>query len=309
VSIGPLLLSACSTPTLVEVARRRQATVEDRSSNVTHSIESNVGAAIHDDAGAILQQFAWPGGTQNDQNVAQLKNWMDENGLRDVDIATLIHARQYSTQRRNAVASFHLLHTYLRDPAGVALQQFCWPTGVKNDQNITALQNWISNNGLGSVELVSFIYSADYASQRSKAVRDLHLSDTYSKDAGTTVLQQYCWPGGVKNDQNLKALREWMDSNALAGVDPVVFIHSGQYAAQRQSAIATLHLSASYTRDAWGIKLQNFCWPGGKQNVQNMDKLRQWMNSNNLTEIDFASFIHGAQYISQRRDAVGYLHL
>jgi hypothetical protein len=270
---------------------------------------STVSAAISDNAEAILQQFAWPGGIQNDQNVAQFKNWMGENGLKDVDIATLIHAKQYSAERRNAVTSLHLLHTYLRDSAGVALQQFCWPAGVKNDQNIAALQSWISDNGLGSIELVSFIYSADYASERSKAVRYLHLSDTYSQDAGTSVLQQYCWPGGVKNGQNLTALRQWMESNALTGVDPVVFIHSGQYAGQRQSAIAALHLSNSYTRDAWGVKLQNFCWPSGKPNNQNMDKLRQWMNSNGLTEIDFASFIHGAQFISQRRDAVGYLHL
>ena len=100
-----------------------------------------------------------------------------------------------------------------------------------------------------------------------------------------------------------------MGSNSLGSVDPVVFIHSSQYAAQRKGAVNALHLSSSYTRDAWGVKLQNYCWPAGTENRQNMDKLRQWMNSNGLSDCDFNSFIHGGEYVSRRQDAVAFLHL
>jgi hypothetical protein len=170
------------------------------------------------DAGRLLQQFGWPGGTRNDQNIAQLRRWMDDNGLKEIEVATLINARQYSPQRRDAAKSLHLAPTYSRDPAGVALQQYCWPGGVKNGQNIAALQQWMTDNGLGSVDVVIFIHAADYAAQRQSAVLQLHLSDKFAKDAAAIALQQYCWPGGVKNDQNLAALREWMDANSLAAL-------------------------------------------------------------------------------------------
>jgi hypothetical protein len=275
----------------------------------TASSQSDATDAIADSPGKLLQQFGWPGGTQNEQNVAQLKKWMEDNGLKEIDVATLIYAKQYSAQRREAVKSLRLSHAYSRDPAGVALQQYCWPGGVKNDQNISAIRKWMTDNGLGSVDLVTFIYGADYASQRQTALRYLHIADTSSRDTAAIVLQQYCWPGGAKNDQNMATLRKWMDDNGLADIDPVIFIHSVRFAAQRQTAINSLRLSNSYVHDAWGTKLQNFCWPSGKENNNNMDKLRQWMNSIGLVDVDFASFIYGLQYAVQRRDAVGFLQL
>jgi hypothetical protein len=180
---------------------------------------------------------------------------------------------------------------------------------VKNDQNIAAIQKWMTDNGLGSVDVVIFIYAADYAFQRQTAIRFLHIVDTNSRDAAAIILQQYCWPGGAKNDENVADLQKWMDDNGLADVDPVIFIHSAQYAAQRQTAISSLRLSDSYVRDPWGIKLQEFCWPSGQENNHNMDKLRQWMNSIGLADVDFASFIYGRQYAAQRRVAVEFLHL
>lgn len=284
-------------------------TLDGNTTETAASSRSQATDAISDNPGRLLQQFGWPGGTLNDQNVAQLKKWMDDNGLKETDVATLIHAQQYSAQRQEAVKFLRLSHTYSRDPAGVALQQYCWPGGVKNDQNIAALQRWITDNGLGSIDVVIFIYGADYTSQRQTAIANLHIGDTFSRDAASIVLQQYCWPGGAKNDQNVAALRKWMDDNGLADIDPVIFIHSARFAAQRQTAISSLRLSNSYVRDSAGTKLRNFCWHSGKENNHNMEKLRQWMNSIGLTDVDFTSFIYGQQYAPQRRDAVRFLQL
>jgi hypothetical protein len=123
------------------------------------------------------------------------------------------------------------------------------------------------------------------------------------------LLQQFGWPGGTKNDQNIAQLRRWMDDNGLKDIDVAELIHSAQFAAQRQTAITSLRLSNRSTPDAWGIKLRNFCWPSGKENSDNKDRLRQWMKSNSLSDVDLVSFIFGQEYVSQRRDAVGYLHL
>jgi hypothetical protein len=271
--------------------------------------QSGAAAGVSDDPKSILLRFGWPNGTANEQNIARLKDWMAGKGLGSVDVDTLVQAKQYSQDRLDAIRSLRLSQTYIRDSSGVILQQYCWPGGVKNEQNSAALQTWMNNNALGAVDLVVFIHGSDYATQRQDAVRHLHLTDSGPQDAAAIWLQQYCWPGGGKNDQNLAALRLWMDNNSLSSVDPVVFIHSALYAAQRKDAVNALHLSNSYTRDTWGVKLQNYCWPAGKENRQNMDNLRQWMNSHGLSDCDFNSFIHGEQYASHRQDAVAFLHL
>jgi hypothetical protein len=105
------------------------------------------------------------------------------------------------------------------------------------------LQKWINEHGLGDVvDPVAFIRDPEYASQRKDAVRDLHPKPPSTSDNSKQLLQQFAFPGGVKNDQNLGALQKWMNEHGLGDVDPVAFIRDPEYVSQRKDAVRDLHL-------------------------------------------------------------------
>lgn len=195
-----------------------------------------------DNAGRQLEQFGWPGGTENGQNVTAIERWMAENEITNVDVTTFLQAAQYAQQRQAAVAALKITSVEPHDPTTLALQRFCWPNGTQNDQNVAALRAWIANHPSAPTGLTIFVYAPQYSAQRQQAVNDLGLSKRFVSDAASVTLRKYGWPANVADAGHLKNLRDWMTSNGLTDVKFSSFLYTAPYAAQRQAAVASLKL-------------------------------------------------------------------
>lgn len=195
-----------------------------------------------DNAGRLLELFGWPDGAENRQNVAAIEQWLAQNGLQNVDTTTFLQSAQYTQERQAAVVALKIARVDPRDSTVLTLQQFCWPSGVQNDQNVAALQAWIAKNVSPPTGLALFIHAPQYAAQRRRAVGELTASRPFAGDAASVALRTYCWPADVANAERLKNLRDWMNSNDLADVKFASFLYTAPYATQRQAAVAHFQL-------------------------------------------------------------------
>lgn len=140
------------------------------------------------------------------------------------------------------------------------LRNFWKPDGVVNSVHASAFNAWLKNNE-GGVDIATFLYSSQYAGERSKAVADLISGQTKAKPPGagapipvkshnqaespplpesdSDALRNYWKPNGVVNAERAAALRAWLNSYEK-GIDIATFIDSPEYATERPKAVATL---------------------------------------------------------------------
>jgi hypothetical protein len=99
------------------------------------------------------------------------------------------------------------------------------------------------NKNEKGVDIATFINSAEYASERSKAVSALigpnQPENPPSNSSESTTLRSYWKPNGVVNSEHAAALQTWLNKNEN-GVDIATFINSSQYASERSKAVSAL---------------------------------------------------------------------
>ena len=126
--------------------------------------------------------------------------------------------------------------------SNVALRNYWKPNGVVNTDHAMAFRAWLKDNENG-VDIATFIYSSQYATEWSKAVAALirpNQSENPSvAEDDSTALRNYWKPNGVVNTDHAMAFRAWLKDNEN-GVDIATFIYSSQYATEWSKAVAAL---------------------------------------------------------------------
>jgi len=188
---------------------------------------------------------------------------------------TFVTALQSMTE--DAAASKKAADNELKDLKGsysftddsVTLRNYWKPNGVVNAAHAAQLKSWLAANEPG-VDIVSFIYSSQFASDRSKAVAAVVNGNApapkpaagattapktapASSPAGvsrtadaaplpentSTALRDYWKPGGTVNTAHAASLKAWLANNHI-NTDIATFIDSSQYESERTRAVAEL---------------------------------------------------------------------
>ena len=129
------------------------------SSSLTQSPNPQVPGSYSD----VLHNYWKPNGVVDAHNAAAFRAWLDSNE-KGVDIATFINSSEYAVERPKAAAALMSLSDVLRN--------YWKSNGVVNAQNAAVFQAWLYSNE-GDVDIVTFINSAKYARERSKAIAAL----------------------------------------------------------------------------------------------------------------------------------------
>jgi len=95
--------------------------------------------------------------------------------VRNMLDSTLATTKSTRDPETGKITSEHVESTYRFDDNSAKLQNFWRPKGVTSSANQSSISQWLAQNGLSDISIPLFINTADFASFRAKAVKDLKL--------------------------------------------------------------------------------------------------------------------------------------
>ena len=101
--VSALVLVAAESGEAKQSAEKHLKTTEDKLANIRET------SFIEDRASQVLEKLLIPDGVNIDsQNQAQIRNWLDENGLKSTPIPLFIHGADFAEKRKQAVQDLTL---------------------------------------------------------------------------------------------------------------------------------------------------------------------------------------------------------
>ena len=224
----------------------------------------------------------------------------------------------------------NLKGTYSFTADSTILRNFWKPNGVVNTAHAAAFNAWLRKNENG-VDIATFIYSSQYAGERSKAVADLVTARSKTKistgastrpvkkttlpenpslpENDSDALRNYWKPNDVVNAEHAAALQTWLNNNEK-GVDIATFINSSVYATEWSKAVAALVKPNETENPSLPVSdsdaLRNYWKPNGVVNAERAAALQTWLN-NYEKGVDMATFINSSVYATEWSKAVAAL--
>ena len=302
--VGAMFLSACSTPTLVEVARRRQATVEDRKANPNVKDDVRVKYSITD---LDVLNFT-------DEVKRKLANRSSVHmGVgygsagTQATLGALAGAAKAVGWGVSVASGLGLGATYI-----FGMGQIFDPKGRAQayEQSFTAIQAaeatyYFHQLGMSFNKVTGHVDPGNIDGRS-----DIPSSTNLTPD-GETLYYRVSKILKVLNDtlaNKIPDLQDLKEAHGEPGGLGSPAIPAGATAVGTPG-IAGPRSKPPSASDNSAQLLQQFGWPGGVKNDQNVGALREWMNAHGLSDVDPVVFIHDPEYVSQRKDAVRSLHL